>query len=1497
MRILLTMNLPVVRNHGGANKSNRLLMEELVHSGHEVLAVTPALGVPADFTEGELLQLLRNDGIEVSVDESAFNFCLNGVQVCAVTQVEALRTNLQKAITDFKPEWIFVSSEDPSQALFKATFEVSPDNIIYFAHSKYLLPFGPFSFYPGKNRTELVCKARSIITISQFNADYIGTYTNNTPFVAHTPHYGNKPIPCLGSIRNRYVLMINPCEVKGINILLELARELPEVQFAAVPGWGTTSNDLERLNKHANIEIWKSTSDLNALFKDICVLLMPSLWYEGFGMTVVDAMARGIPVISSNHGGLPEAKLGTGHQISVNPILSFSNEYDENNFPVAITPVQNIQPWKQSLITLLKDEEIYKVESEISRSRALEFISSLSVDVLIGHLQELSRQRANPIPSRSFHTLTPAQRQKVLQELKARENVTKSKALPVVPLEKRQYYDVSYAQSQLLLIDEMNDDYYGAVVGTIITIEKPLNVETIFNALEALVNRHDSFRTKFVKIKGEYKQIISRGHNYNFEVIDFSNCDKKEELTRDIIDKAFFERFDLNDKQLARLKVIVSSQDKFLVLVTMHHLVTDGFSSRIINKEVVELYNNFLDKTEGSLPPLVIQYKDFCGWQKKAMLENRFSTLKQFWHTTVKGPLEALNLPTDMPRPAARQFDGAVISMSFSGAQNTRLRSLARQYGTTLFTILLAIVKVLLYKYARQKDIIVGTPFSERKLDSLRNQVGFYVNMIVLGSMIDSNESFSDLLAKIKRTCLEAYENADYPFEKLVEELCQDRDPSRAPLFDVMVSMDYENSNSNGSSDHNTGSGPVHHDQKVGCFQDLAFIFKDFNGSIIMGITYNVHLFSPGTVHGMCNHFDQVLNTVLHDQLVKIKDIELLNRVEKDRILGFNRYDLSYSAEMLIHGRFEQIADKFPNKIACKFNREQITYHDLNKRSNQLAKYLRQKCVAPGEPVAIVCDRSIEMITAILAVLKSGGFYLPLDPSLPIRRMEVILESSSCQYVLMPADSQLQSHFLPGYEVVLIDNPLLTSQSGINLKVINSSNDIAYVIFTSGSTGQPKGVAVQHNNVVRLFFNDDPLFDFSEQDKWTLFHSYSFDFSVWEIFGALLYGGELIIVAAEQAQDSQQFLSILETESISVLNQVPSAFYSLNDSLLLNLSITLALRYIIFGGEALWPGKLKTWKEQYPATRFINMYGITETTVHVTFKEISFKEIEKNVSNIGKPIPTTQAFILDENLDLLPVGISGEICVAGDGLARGYLNEVELTHRKFVSHPFDSVKKLYRSGDRGKYIESGDLEYQGRMDRQVQIRGYRIELQEIEYHTRLAPGIDNAIVIIHTASDAKDHITAYLIFKEGSVKDIEEIKKYLLKNISKYMVPSYFIPIDKLPLTPNGKVDQKALPNPLRYYGKAKKEELPSNPLEIRMAEIWKQVLTREDIGIEDDFFELGGHSLSAMKVTSLIHKEFGLPIRLGDFFENPTIKLLTEFIQVLQWAGAGLINEKHDFY
>ncbi len=1048
------------------------------------------------------------------------------------------------------------------------------------------------------------------------------------------------------------------------------------------------------------------------------------------------------------------------------------------------------------------------------------------------------------------------------------------------------HYPLSLSQERLWVLTKFEDASKAYHMPAAFHVKGELDIPTLEKALQMVIARHEILRTVFREADGTPVQVVLTPEELDFKV-EVTNTNKNSSELPELLAEKWAQPFDLSRGPLLRTFVIHHAEGQLLSF-NMHHIISDGWSVGVLFKDVVRAYAMVRNNTGKALPELELQFKDYALWQKANMTEETLERQLAYWKQEVFADgVPQLEMPTDFHRPEIKTYNGSTYHKTFSGPVLKGLMRLAHQSGSSLFMTIIAGVNVLLKKYANQDDIVIGTPVAGRDNLQLQNQIGFYVNTLAIRTRLSGKESFGALLQKQREQFLRSFEYQNFPFEMLVEELNLKRDLSRSPIFDVMVVLQNMEGLSTDDLKHldaevelerlNASSGITKY--------DLTFSFAENGKGLQMELEYNTDLYATDTIKRLADHLGKVFEAVMDNPDVAVEDISLLTPAELE-IIGSqsDQTHVGYNKGETILSLFREAVEAYPANIAVRTKDNELTYSDLDLKSGQLAFQLKKAYNIEKDDLIVLHNNRTEwMIISILAVLKLGAAYVPVDPDYPESRIDYILKDSGTSLVIYDiplSESIMQQN--PGAAYVDITRLQFTGET---YEAWVMPENLAYVIYTSGTTGNPKGVLIEHRNVTRLLFNENDLFDFNEKDKWSLFHSYCFDFSVWEMYGALLKGGTVVVVPRSIAQDSIAFFSFLVDEQVTVLNQTPTAFRSL---LQLNMDRLderpSALRYLIFGGEALSPGLLEPWRRALPGCKIINMYGITETTVHVTYKEITDKEITENKSNIGIPIPTLSCYVLDNDLKQVPFGVIGELCVGGAGVARGYHNKPELTAAKFVPNPFQDGGRMYRSGDFARILSNGDLEYIGRKDDQVKIRGHRIEIGEIEAAINNLPEVKDAVVITHKNKSDEYELVAYYIAVGDNNFNLREV---LRNKLPSYMVPSYLVVLDKFPLTSNGKLDKKALPVPQEVAGKQTEYVPPRNEMDERIIAMWQDILERDKIGIRDNFFDMGGHSLKATRVISKIQEVYGVKVDLKNLFIDPTVEHLSDYVETLTWMEA----------
>jgi amino acid adenylation domain-containing protein/non-ribosomal peptide synthase protein (TIGR01720 family) len=1051
--------------------------------------------------------------------------------------------------------------------------------------------------------------------------------------------------------------------------------------------------------------------------------------------------------------------------------------------------------------------------------------------------------------------------------------------------EEKEVYEVSSAQKRMYVLQQLDQEAVGYNIPAMMMVDGKLEKEKLETAIRKLIDRHEVLRTSFETMED---RVVQRIHEYSAFGIEYA--DKAAEYTEngekclDESVRGFIRAFDLGKVPLLRVGLIKLAEEKHLLLFDMHHIISDGTSMSILTREFGELYKG------KELKPQRIQYKDFSEWQNAYLKSESMQKQEKYWLEGFSDELPILNMPLDYVRSAIKEFDGSSIELKLGKELSGKLRGITKETGATLYMVLLSAINILLSKYARQEDIIVGSPIAGRPHVDLENMLGMFVNTLAMRNKPENGKTYRRFLSEVKENALKAYENQDYQFEELVDKLDLRRDMSRTPLFEVMFSLqNVETSILELEGLRSVGNGPK---EKV-AKSDLSFTAAESGDEILFNIAYGTSLFKCETIERLGRHLHNLLEVIVKDRDIRLGDIDILSEEERNKLLyRFNDTSAEYPREKTIHQLFEEQAARTPDNIALVFCEKRMSYSELNAEANLLARVLRDRGVKPDNIVGIMVERSFDMIIGILGILKAGGAYLPLDPEYPKERIRSMLEDSEANILL--TQPWLRSKVEFDGEILEFKDSVVYKGNNRNLEPINHANDLAYAIYTSGSTGKPKGNLIEHRNVIRLLFNSKNLFEFKEEDVWTMFHSFCFDFSVWEMYGSLLYGGKLIIVDSDTVKDTNKFVGLLINQNVTILNQTPSAFYQLIREDEKGTIKDFALKQIILSGEKLNPELLSGFNRRYPLVELINMYGITETTIHVTYKKLGQNDINKSVSNIGVPIPTLSVYILDKNEKLCAINIPGELCVSGEGLARGYLNCPELTAEKFVDNPFIPSKRMCRTGDLARWLPDGNIEFLGRLDHQVKIRGFRIELEKIESRLLEIELVKEAVVVVLEDEFAGSSLCGYVV--AGKELLSIELKKELRESLPDYMIPLYFVQLDELPLSSNGKIDRKALPKPDSSIGTGIEYEVPRNESEEVIAKIWSEVLDEEEVGIYDNFFELGGHSLNGTVVISRIRKELNVDLPLQELFKTPTIAGISEYLSKVKpsvYASIEVVEEK----
>ncbi|HVR95768.1 MAG TPA: amino acid adenylation domain-containing protein, partial [Thermoanaerobaculia bacterium] len=963
--------------------------------------------------------------------------------------------------------------------------------------------------------------------------------------------------------------------------------------------------------------------------------------------------------------------------------------------------------------------------------------------------------------------------------------------------------------------------------------------------LSAILRRHDALRTVFPSTEAGPVQVVTPPAPFHLPLIDLSALNDAETAAHQLIQAEARRPFDLERGPVFRALLVQVRPGDHTLAVTMHHIVSDGWSLGVFVRELA---------ASSPLPELPVQYADYAVWQRRRLTGELLERELAFWREELRGLPPGLDLPADRPRPALRTFRGGRRPFHLDACLANGLRALARREAATPFMVAMAGFQALLSRLTGQDDLAVGTPVAGRTRVDLEDLIGFFVNTLVLRADLSGDPDVRELLGRVRSRALAAQAHQDLPFEKLVEELQPVRDLARTPFFQTLLVF------------QNTGREPLHipgltvetFEVETGTAKfDFALSLEERGEEIAGAAELNLDLFDPATVDRLLGHLRTLLAGMVEEPGRRLSELPLLSEPERRQILiDWNPAGIELPPVCTLAELFEEQAARRPDAPAVVHGDERWSYGDLDRAANRLARRLRRLGVGPEVRVALHLDRSIGQVAAILGVIKAGGVYVPLDPTWPAERIDFVLEDSGAKVTVTP--ELLEEHE--------DDSPLPLS---------TLLENAAYVIYTSGSTGKPKGVAVTHANVARLLSATRHWFGFDEDDVWTMFHSYAFDFSVWEMWGALAHGGRLVVVPYETSRSPEALHRLLTAEKVTVLNQTPSAFRQLGPG-----EGETSLRSVIFGGEALDPTSLAPWFERYgdERPRLVNMYGITEITVHGTYRPVNRLDAG---SPIGVPIPDLRIHLLDWHLQPVPALAPGEICVGGAGLARGYLGRPDLTAEHFVPDPFAGLRgetgaRLYRSGDLARYRPDGDVEYLGRIDQQVKIRGFRIEPGEVEAALALHPKVGESAVVAREDRPGDRRLVAYVTPRNGLAPATDELRAFLRERLPDYMVPAAFLPLPALPLTANGKLDRRALPAPEPAARPVSAP--PRNATEEAIADAWREVLGVPAIGVDDNFFDLGGHSLLLVQAHRRLRERFP-EVAVVDLFRFPTVASLALYL------------------
>ncbi len=1036
---------------------------------------------------------------------------------------------------------------------------------------------------------------------------------------------------------------------------------------------------------------------------------------------------------------------------------------------------------------------------------------------------------------------------------------------------------LSFSQQRLWFLDRLIPDSPLYNVFNLLRFTFPVNTEVLQKSLHEIARRHESLRTHFTTIDGQPMQMVEPVSYIYVPIIDIRGmpeADRQTELQR-LTNEEAQKPFDLMQGPLLRVTLIRIADQDYVFTIAMHHIITDGWSMNIFFKELSTLYEAYSRGLPSPLPELPIQFPDFALWQRHWLQGKILEEQLTYWGNKLSD-INPMELPTDFPRSSVQTFRGAAKAFKFPGELYQVIRRVCQEHSCTMFMALLAVFKIMVFRLTGQHDIAVGSPISGRNRTEIEGLIGFFVNVVVMRTQLSGEESFHQVLKMVKTTALEAYSHQDLPFEMLVEELQPNRDLSHNPLFQVMFQV-VSGQPFDSSQEEDLSMPQIL--VETAKF-DLTISFNDGPKTLTGSIEYNTDLFKGQTIDRYITIFQTLLQQVIAQPYQPVRSFSLISPEERNRVLErWNATQTDCPRYQTIPALFKKAANHYPNALAVSYGSQHLTYAELDQQSDQLATYLVKRGMITEQLVGVCLERSISLVVTLLGILKAGGAYVPLDPSYPRERIHAMVGDARLAWILT---EDAYAHLLPASSSVIIlsrEWEKIKQAPRTPLAPDVQSGHLAYVMYTSGSTGQPKGIEVPHRAVIRLLFNTNYI-SIEPGDTFAQGSNTSFDASVFEIWGALLQGAHLVIVPPEYSMAPVRYAALIEEKGINTIflttallnqfaQQAPWAFRS--------------LRQLFFGGETVTPLWVREILLNSPLQRLVHVYGPTENTTFSSWFEVRTVSQSDMTVPIGQPISNTYLYVLDHQLEPVPMGIPGELYIGGEGLARGYLHRPALTATCFLPDPFTTEPgaRMYRTGDMVRMNEGGDLEFMGRKDRQVKLRGFRIELEEIEWNLQQHPLVQDCLIHVWDELPDDKRIVAYLTVKSPDTLTPATVRQYIRERLPEYMVPSAFMILPHFPLNPNGKIDFNKLPRPAGEQ--AVKSPLshvePRTPTEKVIGDIWKEVLQLSEIDIYDNFFDLGGHSLLIAKVHTRLNEHYKSDIPLIALFQFPTIYHLSQHL------------------
>jgi amino acid adenylation domain-containing protein len=1045
----------------------------------------------------------------------------------------------------------------------------------------------------------------------------------------------------------------------------------------------------------------------------------------------------------------------------------------------------------------------------------------------------------------------------------------------------------SFAQRRFWLLQKLDQDAPTYNLTRVLSLRGRLDADALHHSFLWLLRRHEALRTDFVEQDGVILQDIHEDVTIELPTCDLMHLpvgQRRDEALRLAADEGR-KVFDLACAPLLRLLLIKTGTEDHLLVLVIHHIVTDGWSMSIIFDELAELYESHTTGRRPDLPPPAMTSSDFARWQQDHFTQKSIADDLAYWEASLQGSPEVLELPADHRRPSMQSHGGALHSIFVNADLTVHLKEFCASQGATLFMGLLAIFQVLLSRYSGRQDILVGTPVAGRNDPDLTKLIGCFVNTVVVRTDLSGRPCFQDVLKRVREVSLGAYTHHELPFEQLVKHLRPERSRSHAPLFQIMFVMQ------NGPKQVGRLSGmeieELEFDSGLAKF-DLTLEVVEQNGGLHCWFEYSTDLFMPATIAQMARHFVNLLAAALKEPRIAISRLPLLDGEERERILvRWNSTKAEYPRDLRIDSAFEAQVRRTPNDVALIEANRTVTYAELDNRANCVADLLIERNVARGTPVGVHLDRSADALAAILGILKAGCLWVPLDVAQPSGRLHRLVADCGCRHIL--TRRELRDALPETGEAILLDADTAIWRDRRDAPPQNGAcGELAYIIYTSGSTGDPKGVIGTHRGIVNRLEWMYRAYPFAPDEVCCHKTALGFVDSIWEMFGPLLRGVPNVIISDDQVIDPEIFLTLLASQRVTRIVLVPTLL-----GMLLDYAPDLAarvpqLKFWTVSGEYLPDELARRFHTACPAAVLLNLYGASEVAADVTCHEVCELPENKPVP-IGKPIANTQVYILDCRMQPVPIGVAGQIYVGGDCLSAGYWHRSDLTAERFVLNPFDQkASVLFATGDLGRFLPDGSVEFLGRQDDQVKIRGYRVELGEVESHLAAHPSVRQvAVGAIADAIGSTTQLVAYIVGRNGETPFAEELRAFLRDRLPQYMIPTVFVPMRELPLLPGGKVNRRVLPAPVAHQNPPASYPRPQSETEVELAAIWCELLRVPEVGPTQDFFGLGGHSLLAMQVLARVRRQFEVDVSIRSFFDIPTIEGLAREIEVARATGA----------